>query len=373
MKKHTIVLVMAALASLNLVGCGKKSAAPARAAMVVPVVAAQAVRQPVTEKLSLVGTLVATESVEIKSEIDGLVEQIHFEDGQRVTKGDLLVVLDDSKLKASVAEAEAQFALSESSLKRSRTLIEERLISAQEFDPVAATYHINEAILNLRRELLRDARISAPFDGTIGVRQISPGQAIAKTTGIATLVNLDPVKVEVSVPERFLSDLRIGQNLHFTVSTYQTETFTGEVYFIAPQIDANLRTTLVRARVPNREGKLKPGMFVNVDLILNVRANAVVIPEIALVPQGDTVHVFVVDAESKAQMRPIRVGLRFDGQVEILDGLTGGERVIVEGFQKTTPGGPVKVLGDTTATVVKPVTPASNRKPARRSARTAIG
>ena len=116
-------------------------------------------------------------------------------------------------------------------------------------------------------------------------------------------------------------------------------------------------------------------MFVNVDLILNVRANAVVIPEIALIPQGDTVHVFVVDSDSKAQRRAVRVGLHFDGQAEILEGLNAGERVIVEGFQKTVPGGPVKVLGDNPTPVApaKSSAPTGNRKPSQRAMRTAIG
>ena len=258
MKTLTTIILLSAVAMLALAGCGKKKSASAPQAMAVPVVAAEAKRQPVTEKLSLVGTLVATESIEVKAEIDGLVKTVHFEDGQKVKKGDVLVELDDRKLKAAFAEAAAQFALGESSLKRTKELFESKLISAQEFDPVNSTFPDQSGKSRFEKRAAPRRADCCPFDGTMGIRQVSPGQAIAKTTVISTLVNLNPIKVEVNVPERFLSELQPGQNLDFTVATFPKEKFTGELYFIASRIDANLRMSRSGHASPTRMDDSSP-------------------------------------------------------------------------------------------------------------------
>jgi membrane fusion protein, multidrug efflux system len=123
--------------------------------------------------------------------------------------------------------------------------------------------------------------------------------------------------------------------------------FEGSVYFIAPELDPQLRTAAVRARIANRDGRLRPGMFASLTLMLNVRAEAVVVPETALIPRGESITVFIVDSENNAQIRPVRTGLRLGGMIEVTEGLAGGERVIVEGYQKTIPGGPVIVSNET--------------------------
>ena len=180
-------------------------------------------------------------------------------------------------------------------------------------------------------------------------RLVSRGQVVAAQQSLASLADVDPVKVEGSVPERFLSRAKTGQKFDFRVAAYPGEDFAGEVYFIAPQIDPVNRTGLIKARVPNPEGKLKPGMFATVDLTLKVREDAVVIPEAALMPQGDATMVVIVDEQMTAQIRPVRTGLRTAGRVEIIEGLKGGETVVVEGWQKTRPGGKVKLAPEAAA------------------------
>jgi membrane fusion protein (multidrug efflux system) len=328
---------------LLLSGCAKKGNATAGSAIPgIQVIAVEAKRQPVTESLSLVGSLAANEMVEIKAETEGVVEEINVKEGQRVEKGQLLLKLDESKLAAALAEAEANFILSRANYERAKQLLKDKLISQQEFEQLTAQFEANQASIELKRRQLKDARVFAPFGGTVGARQISPGQVISRTTTLTWLVDLDPVKVEVKVPERYLRQLKVGQPLEFTVAAFPTEKFRGEVYFISPQIDEGTRTALVKARIPNPETKLRGGMFASLDLTLQLRDAAIVIPEPALMNNGDNFMVFVVDDKSTAQVRPIEVGLRLAGKAEVLKGLNAGEKVVVEGTQKLRPGAPVK-------------------------------
>jgi membrane fusion protein, multidrug efflux system len=335
--------VLLALVSLFAAGCReKKSAAAPPSAPPTTVVIAEAKRQPVAETLAVVGTLVANEFIEVKAETDGSIAEIFFEEGRPVKKGDLLLRLDETKFSAALAEAEANLKLAATTYERSKELSRDKLISSQEHEQAAAQFQAHQATVELRRRQMLDARIYAPFSGLAGSRAISPGQVITKSTTLTWLVDLDTVKAEFNVPERFLRDLKPGQPLTFTVAAYPKESFRGEVYFLAPQIDPLNRTLLMKARVPNAEHKLKPGMFANLDLALTLREDAVVIPESALMSVGERTSVYVVDAGSKAQPRPVKVGLRLPNLIEVVEGLQPGEKVIAEGLQKVRPGGAVK-------------------------------
>jgi membrane fusion protein (multidrug efflux system) len=338
----TIVL---GVVSLVAAGCKKQGAAAAGppGGFAVQVVAVEAQRQPVSESLSLVGTLAANEMVEIKSETDGMVEEINFKEGERVEKGRLLFKLDESKLAASVAEAEANFKLSQANFVRSRELVKERLISQQEFDQIASQFHASEATLELKKRQLKDTRIYASFAGIMGSRQVSPGQVIARNMILTWLVDLDTVKAEFNVPERFLSQVRVGQTIEFNVATYSDQKFPGEVYFISPHVDSELRTILVKAYVKNSEQKLRPGMFANLDLTLKVRDQAVLVPEAAITISSDKATLYTIDGAQNAQLKPVTTGIRSAGKVEITSGLQGGELVVVEGVQKLRPGAKVKL------------------------------
>jgi membrane fusion protein, multidrug efflux system len=342
-------LSLAALcAGALLAGCGKP-AAQMGAFPPVQVVAVEARRQPVSETLSLVGTVTANETVEIRSEIDGTVQDIKFDEGRPVEKGQLLIQLDPTKLAAALAETEAQFKLTQANFERMKTLQKDNVMAQQEYDEAASAYEVNRATLDRSRRELQDTQVRAPFAGVTGSRLVSPGQVISKDAKLSSLVAIDPVKIEVNVPERFLGQMQLGQTIEVKVAAYPDETFKGEVYFIAPEVDTETRTVLVKARIPNSDFRLKPGMFASLDLTLKVRSDAVVIPEAALIPNGDAVAVFIVDDKSTAQMRMVKTGLRMEGQVEITDGLKGGERVIVEGYQKTPPGAPVVIAPDADA------------------------
>lgn len=348
-------LILCIVPALWLAGCKKPAAPsggggkPAGGGFAVQAVVIEARVQPVTESLSLVGSVTANEMVEIKSETDGTVEEILFSEGQNVKQGDLMLRLDDSKMAATVSEAEANFKLTATTYERNKQLLNGKLISQQEFDQAAAQYQGSQASLDLKRRQLRDTKIVAPFKGVVGARQVSPGQVISKNSTLTWLVDLDPVKVEVNIPERYLSQLAVGQTVDFSVAAFPNERFKGEVYFISPQLDAATRTALIKARIPNPGHKLKGGMFANLALNLQLRDAAIVIPEPALVSNGESDYVFIVDEKSTAQMRPVKLGLRLAGRAEVLTGLKPGDKVVVEGVQKIFPGAPVKAAPESAA------------------------
>lgn len=315
------------------------------------VVAVSAVRQPVHESLSLVGSVAANEQVEVKAESEGFVESIQFEEGQEVAAGVLLVTLDETRLQAALEEAEAALRLSRQTYERAKELLGSRLISQQEFDQAASRLAADEAAVAGRRRMLKEARVYAPFKGTVGARQVSPGQLVNRATTLTWLVDLDPVKVEFNVPERFLSQVQNHQDLVVTVAAWPKRQFKGKVFFVAPFVEPDTRTILVKASLPNPERLLKPGMFANLDLTVQVRDNAVVIPEAGLsqILDGNRAVVMVVGVDDTVAARPVSVGLRMRGMVEITEGLKGDERVIVEGLQKIGPGMKVRLAPEESA------------------------
>jgi membrane fusion protein (multidrug efflux system) len=345
MKGYSVIMCLILASAVATTGCEKKKdggMAAKMAGMAVNVVAVEAKIQTIEDKISLVGSMAANESVEIKSEIDGVIEELNFDEGQKVKKGQILVAVDKGKLEASLAQAEANLKLAETTGKRYQSLIESQAISKQEFDQSQATLEAAKASADLVKAELKDATIEAPFDGVIGERLVSIGQFITKGSSITFLINQDPMKAEFRIPEKYLGQLKEKQNIEISIAAYPDEIFKGEVYFIDPQIDDLTRTALVKAVVPNSERKLRVGMFANLQLIVKVRKNAVVIPETALIPKDEDVNVFIIDADSKAQPRPVKVGIRMAGTVEIISGLTEGDKVIIEGFQKIGPGIPIK-------------------------------
>lgn len=329
--------------ALGLSGCKRANSAANDKVPPVQVVVVEAKRQPVAETLTLAASIAANETVEIKPETDGIVQTINFAEGEKVEKGQTLVQLDETKFAAATAEAEANLKLSRANHERARQLYSDKLISQQDYEQTAAVFAVNQAGVELVRRQLRDARVTAPFAGIVGARQVSPGQVVSRTTTLTWLVDLETVKVEVKVPEKYLRQLRLGQPLEFAVAAFPDERFRGEVYFISPQIDESTRTALVKARIANAESKLRGGMFASLDLTLQLRDSAIVIPEPALMRNGDAFSVFVVDEKGTAQMKPVQVGYWLAGRAEIVKGLEAGERVVVEGLQKLRPGSVIKL------------------------------
>lgn len=359
MRKNSFLPTLLAALAVFSPGCSKKKVAETAQMPVVQVVAVEARRQSVTESLSLVGTVMANEMVELKAETDGIVQEILFEEGQKVEKGHLLIRLDESKFASAVSEGEANFRLSKSNFDRAEQLFKGKLISQQEFDQAASTFQMNQATLDLRRRQLRDARILAPFKGTVGARSISPGQVIGKNMTLTTVVDWDPVKVEFNVPERFLSQLHVGQEIEIVVAAYPGRTFKGKVFFVSSYVDIAMRTAQVKAQISNPSGELRPGMFANLDLTLQMRENAIVIPEAGInqLLDGGRANVYLADKSDTVQLRAVTLGIRLSRRVEVTAGLETGDRVIVEGTQKIGPGSKVKLAPPAAAAAYEVVEP----------------
>ncbi len=357
MRSLPFICSTAACAISLLAGCKKPDAAKSAAPPTMPptqVVAIEARLEAVAESLSLVGTLVANEWVEIKAELEAAVVEVGFDEGKPVTKGQLLFRLDESRLTAALAEVEVNLKLSKVNYDRAQQLLRDKTISQQEFDQLASRFESMQAAIAVRQREMKDTKIHAAFAGVMGARSVSVGQVIKKDTTLGMLVDLNPVKVEVSVPERFLSLLKLDQTIELRVAAFPGRKFAGKVYFIAPQVDTHTRTAMVKAKIANADFSLKPGMFANLDLTLQLRADAVVVPEPAIMVNADRAMLYIVDKDMNAQLRPVKLGVRQAGVVEILEGVEAGQLVIVEGLQKVRPGAKVKPAGPDQAAAYAP-------------------
>ena len=307
-----------------------------------PVKAAPVTRATLNVEVTAVGTLRAEETVMIRPEIAGRVATIHFKEGQAVNAGDALVTLDQDEYKAQLAGSSAQVGLEESSYQRLQDLQRKNLTSQQNLDETKARLDAARAQQELNRVRLERTVIRAPFAGTVGLRLVSPGAYVKPGDDIANLESLGAMKLDFRVPETYLARLNVGQTLAVRVDAWPDQSFEGNIYAIDPALDPETRTVLLRARLPNKGNKLRPGLFARVSLILERRENALVAPEQAIVPVGQKTLVYRV-VDGKAVMTPVKLGLRRPGQVEILEGLNAGDLVVTDGQLKIRDGAPVAV------------------------------
>ena len=308
-----------------------------------PVETAQVTVAPIRDELKATATLNSNESVVITTEISGKVSEISFTDGQKVSKGQVLLQLDQSVLSAERDRAQANLDLSEANIKRAELLLQEQAISERERDEAYAKWRLDEATLRLAEAQLAKTVIRAPFSGLLGLRRVSIGEYMRPGEVIVNLDDIDPIKVDFRVPEIFAHHLQTGQKIQMSVDAMPGEMFDGQVYAIDPQIDVNGRSVLLRAKVEQQDGPLRPGMFGRVNLVLEEKPNALMVPEEALIPKGDQQMVFKV-VDGKVVAAEVTTGLRTKGQVEIVQGLEAGETVITAGHIKVRPGMPVMAL-----------------------------
>jgi membrane fusion protein (multidrug efflux system) len=311
------------------------------------VIAAIVKTERLVSQINALGTARANEAVEVTSKVSNTVTAVRFSDGQRVQQGQVLVELDSDQARADLAAAEAASAESASQVKRSRELIDSRVISESQFEQLEATMKANAARVAAARSHVDDTVIRAPFTGRVGLRRVSVGSLVSPGTTITTLDDLSVIKVDFSVPENFLAGLRDGLKVTATAAAFPSRDFKGTVTGVDSRIDPVTRSITVRAAVPNPDLLLKPGMFLNVTLARDEH-EALMVPEAALVPEQSRQFLFVIE-DGRAMRREVRIGRRQPGRVEIVAGLKPGEQVIVEGTQKVREGGAVRVL-DRTAT-----------------------
>ena len=294
-----------------------------------------------TERLAATGTVRANEQVEIVSEISGKISAIYFDEGSRVAQGALLLKIDDSELLAERQRALYRVELAERAEARQQQLLDEGVISNETYDVALGELNVLRAELQLIEAQLLKTEIRAPFGGIIGLRWVSPGSYLSSQTRIASLHDLDPVKLDFAVPERYSALMRIGDEITFTVDGFE-RSFSGTVYAIEPSVDASTRSLRMRARCPNSDGALLPGTFANVDLVLRSVDDALTVPSIAIIPELGGKKVFIYD-DGTAQPRTVETGIRTENEVQITSGLMDGDLVIISGILQLRPGLEVEI------------------------------
>lgn len=307
------------------------------------VIVAVARVQPFPLSAEALGNARANEAVDIRPEVTAAVTEILFEEGQEVRKGDVLLRLESSEPLADLAAARAALVDSESQYRRSAELFKTRVVSASQLEQIEAQRDADQAAVKAAESRLAHTVIRAPFDGQIGLRRVSVGSIVDPSTVITTLDDTSRIKLDFDVPEVFISRLQIGLTVTARSAAWPDLVFDGRVISIDTRVDPVSRTITVRALLPNEDARLRPGMFLTVSL-LKEDVVALLVPEEAILPERSKQFVLVVGADDIVERREVRTGRRRPGEVEIIEGLDDGERVIVEGTQKARPGQAVGII-----------------------------
>ncbi|MCF1752008.1 efflux RND transporter periplasmic adaptor subunit [Mariniradius sediminis] len=302
-----------------------------------PVNVVQVAPKVFENNLSVTGTIIPNETVNLRTEISGLVTKVSFQEGQFVKKGTPLLYLNDDELRAQLQKLEFTKKLFESQENRQKQLLEKEAISQEEYDIVLNQFNTNLSDIKLLQVQLNKTVVRAPFDGVLGLRQISEGSVIGPNDIIASIVNIDPIKIEFSIPERYASEVKVGSKIYFT-NDAGGENVEGTVYAFEPNIDAGTRTLKIRAQSPNSNRAYLPGMFVRIKYVLGTLANAYFVPAEAIIPELNGYKVYVVNAENKVEDRQVSIGTRTEREVQIVDGLKEGDLVLTTGVLQARQG-----------------------------------
>lgn len=298
----------------------------------------------VLESITAVGSLRSNESVMLRPEVSGRIAAIGFRDGQPVRRGQLLIGLDATLNEAEVAQARAEFDLATSNLKRTEDLASKSFVSSSAQDQAASGVQVAEARLNLAEARLAKMRIVAPFDGVVGIRNVSIGDYVRDGAELINVEDIRTLKVDFRLPERYFTQLKTGLPVEVIADALPGRRYAGSIDAINPRVEASGRSLEVRAKLTNTDGQLRPGMFARVQVLLGDRPNALMVPEEAVVPLGEDFFVYTV-ADGKAKRVQVRLGVRREAQVELLDGVNAGDQVVTAGIRVQRDGQPVRVVG----------------------------
>lgn len=291
--------------------------------------------------IGAIGTLAANEQIYLRPEQSGRVQHIRFNEGQAVSAGDVLIELDASIYEAQLRQAEAELNLSRQAYSRAQSLLARKVGSETERDNALAQLRVNEAEVELARTRLEKMTLRAPFDGLAGLRQVSPGDYVSVGQDLVALVDDRAMKVDFRIPEIYLPSIRPGQPVRVQVDAFPGRSFDGEVYAVAPGADASSHSLRLRARIPNADGALRPGLFVQVELQAREKTQALFVPEQAVIADSDGFSIMRVTGERQIEMVRVTLGLRRPGEVQVVDGLESGDVVVTAGQLKLQPGMPV--------------------------------
>lgn len=298
--------------------------------------------QPYADFLSLSGSIEADERIEIHTEISGIVESINFNEGSRVSKGQVLIRINDAELQAQLAQAITQNNLATENERRAGLLLEKEAISQEEYDIASADFRTAQSQIQLIRAQLSKTVIKAPFSGTIGLRNISQGSYISPTTNIAQLVNTDRLKVSFSIPEKYASQIRINSKIDFNVQGI-SGVFSAKIYAAEPAVESTTRTLLVKAITSNPSNSIKVGSFANIIFPLETLENGLLVPAEALIPIQNGKKLFVLK-QGKATEVLVETGARTADDILITKGIEQGDTVLTSGVMSLRDGASVEVI-----------------------------
>jgi membrane fusion protein (multidrug efflux system) len=321
-----------------------KPGTPAKPPQAVGVEAVKVIIGTARQTVLAVGTFRSNEAVMVRPELASRIKDFNFNEGQKVSKGQVLVRLDAALDEAQLAQAEAALVLSKANYERSVSLVARQAGTEKAVDEARAALRRDEALVQLAKARVEKYTLIAPFDGVVGLRRVSIGSYLVAGADVVNLEQIDPLKVDFRIPESFLPAVRVGQPITVTVDAFAGREFGGKVYAIDPLVDEAGRSIVIRAIVANSQDVLRPGVFGRVAVTLSTRENAMFVPEQAIVPVGERVQVYrIVDGRSVPTF--VRTGQREKGQVEILEGLKPDDMVITAGHLKLPrPGIPVTIV-----------------------------
>ena len=343
-----------------LTGCQKKEAStsePGERQLPVTVCRIKAVT--LKETVRGIGSLKATETVEVRPEVSGILESVHFQEGRTVEKGDLLFSVDDTQLRHQKTAREAALSAARARLKnarrrfeRIRTLYDRKTVSEDERDQAETAFETAradvsrlEAEVQLTAERLADTEIRAPFTGIPAERQVDPGDYVSVGTHLVTLYRASHLEIAFTVPERYMGRVQEGQPVTTRVDAYPDRTFGGTVGFVAPNINLRTRDFLVKAEIANDANLLKPGAFGTAVVTVDTRENVLAVPEDALIPLRGGYMLFAVE-DNTARAKRVQTGLREGIMVEVSNGLEAGATVVQSGQIRLSDGARVKIVED---------------------------
>lgn len=342
--QRSLSLFVLAAAVSAAPGCGKKSPSAAGGGFQMPptpVETAPVNRGPVSDRFTAVGTVEAGDAITVVSEIDGVIVALPFREGGQVQQGALLAQIDDATLRAEVERNEAVCQQSQTMYDRVKAVVDQKAGAPQDLDDADAALKVARANLALAKAQLAKTRVTAPFDGFVGARRISPGAFVRGGEPITDLASIAELRVTFSAPERLLGKLSRGSAVTVSTTAFPGVELTGRLDVIEPVLDPATRSARVIARVSNPKSLFRPGMSADITVVLSERAEALTVPNEAVFVQGNQPYVFVVNPDSSVVRAAVTLGTRLAADVEVTAGLQGGQTVVRAGHQKLYDGAKV--------------------------------
>jgi membrane fusion protein (multidrug efflux system) len=353
------ILIFCSMIAVGIAGCSNKTSnnsnsQKGRKAGAVQVEIKVVQPELLLNTVSSTGSILANEKAEIRPEISGRIIKILFEEGAMVQKNKLLLKMNDSDLQAQLIRNEAQGMLLKNDEFQKGKLLEIKAISQDEYDVAKSLYLVNQADKQLLQAQIAKTEIYAPFNGKVGLRTVSVGNYIASNTLVATIQQLDPIKIEFDVPEKYSRFIKQGMGIEFKTDASDS-TFLAKIYAVESAINTDTRTLKVRAICPNPSNVLKPGEFARVNIILERFQEALKVPSEAVVTVLNGNSVFI-SKNGKAISVPVTTGIRTDSEIQIINGIAQGDSLIVTGLLQLTNGAPVMIKKKKEQSQEEPVT-----------------